>query len=153
MASETRYPSRRRSSRQSSQQQLNVLESPVPIPAAVPPMSLRTRSNIPQFATPAAPSVPAQPPTTTRSVNHIAADPSTAFTNLPKENSITPFEEQPQPTVDPNLASTSEYRRADKNKVLWYATPPVNITPLPQPVHSAKYLYWKRMQNQQPASS
>ncbi|KAI8584319.1 hypothetical protein K450DRAFT_219300 [Umbelopsis ramanniana AG] len=150
MAAETRYPSRRRSSRQTSQQQQNVSESPVSMPAAAAPMSHRTRSNITQFATPAAPSVLTQSPTTPRSVNHTAADPSVAFTNASKEDSTAPYEEQP--TVDPNLASTSEYRRADKNKILWYATPPVNITPLPQPVHSAKYLYWKRMQNQQEAT-
>jgi hypothetical protein len=109
MAAETRYPTRRRSSRQNSQQQHNVSEIPVSMPAAATPMSLRTRSNISQSATPAAPSVPAQPPTATGFVNHSAADPSNAFTTFPKEDSVTQAEEQPKPTVDPYLASSTNY--------------------------------------------
>lgn len=109
MAAETRYPTRRRSSRQSSQQQLTVAETPASMPAAVAPMSLRTRSNLSQSATPTAQSAPIQPPAATRPVNHSAVDPSNAFTNFPKEDSIAQVEEQPQPTVDPHLASSTNH--------------------------------------------
>lgn len=80
--------------------------------AAVAPMSLRTRSNLSQSTPPTAQSAPIQPPAATPPVNNLAVDSSNMFTKLPKEDSIAQVEEQQQPTVDPNLAySTNLFPR------------------------------------------
>lgn len=46
-----------------------------------------------------------------------------------------------------------EYVRAGKRDVLWYATPPINIAPIPKPMHSTEYLYWKQQQRQKQQGS
>ncbi|GAB5592269.1 hypothetical protein Unana1_07169 [Umbelopsis nana] len=132
MAAETRYPSRRRSSRQTPQVQQTAPDTTSP---GLKSMSLRTRSN-PSNASPQ-PAIKQQAAASKLTAEEPAHIPS-----------ITQSEQPP----DPVLNATSEYRRGNKAKILWYATPPLNIQQLAQPEHSAKYLYWKQQQQQQKAT-
>ncbi|KAF7723478.1 hypothetical protein EC973_001989 [Apophysomyces ossiformis] len=42
--------------------------------------------------------------------------------------------------------TASAYKRHPEEPLLWFAGPPVNVTPLSRPVHSLAYLNWKQAQ-------
>ncbi|KAI9313736.1 hypothetical protein BX666DRAFT_2029915 [Dichotomocladium elegans] len=44
--------------------------------------------------------------------------------------------------------TASAYKRDKDGQLLWFAAPPVHVTPLPQPVHSVEYLEWKKRQKE-----
>ncbi|CAG8536798.1 6105_t:CDS:10 [Acaulospora colombiana] len=45
------------------------------------------------------------------------------------------------PSVELPPETAEHFVRDENGKVLWFATPPIDVTPLPQPMHSIEYLH------------
>ncbi|KAJ2956442.1 hypothetical protein NQZ79_g7690 [Umbelopsis isabellina] len=148
MAAEARYPSRRRSSRQTTQLQQTATEEKT-TNLTSSPRATRARSNAAQGddAKPALPTF--EPSVVTRHSSQIKVDqPLTAQSSSPTGSNSDLSQNKEETLPEPVNEAIVEYVREGKKEVLWYATPPINIAPSSKPMHSTDYLYWKQQQRQ-----
>ncbi|KAG2182307.1 hypothetical protein INT43_007234 [Umbelopsis isabellina] len=153
MAAEARYPSRRRSSRQTSQSQPSATEEKS-TSLTSSPRATRARSNVAQ-GDDTKPAIPVfEPSVATRHSSQMNVDqPLTTQSSSPTGSSSELSQNKVENLPEPVNEAIVEYVREGKKEVLWYATPPINVAPSSKPMHSTDYLYWKQQQRQKQQGS
>ncbi|KAI8364643.1 uncharacterized protein BYT42DRAFT_589920 [Radiomyces spectabilis] len=70
--------------------------------------------------------------------------------SAPLYYSASPMDGQPHNAFSPGFSSdkippseVAAYKRQSDGPILWFAAPPVNVTPVRGPVHSMEYLRYK----------
>ncbi|CAG8467825.1 18250_t:CDS:10 [Acaulospora morrowiae] len=80
------------------------------------------------------------PPPVQPHMNQMPMHPDDSLSN-PIRQQTPGISKEKNPSIELPLKTAEHFVRDENGKVLWFVTPPIDVTPLPQPMHSIEYLH------------